>query len=692
MARECSEYTDITANRARNNIQESLKDLGPDTLYRDGEAINVDTESRGQPKCRPLEGWQFTLGDGIAGGRVDRLSVVSNPKRTEVTKASIDQLDSNGLDTGKDLAAAVTFDLNQDEIDLAGKADLWVQGGKVDDPLDNRTFPGKYGFGALRCAIDNLNGDNVEFVSYPKDASHVFCYFYAVSPRLTPGTIIVKKQITPGDPATQTFRFIGNISYDPNPNSSRGTGYFSLKVEQGKEASISFDRAEVLPNDVPWTFQEESTPGWTLQSVKCESRTGLSKFEPPTGPPAEGGKVSVRLAGNDTVTCTYVNERARTGPLSLNKVTSGEVGGPFRFKVNVPDGEVLEYSASTDTENKPTVVINVPSGPQGRYTVTETLPPPSAAGTWSVDRVQCVPAQVEQSSDRTVVVVDVPPGNAPGTCTFYNHFTPGGKIVLKKQTLGGFGTTYFEVEPSHDPQAPGTTLPVAQFTRARLQAETMQAGQTVTAIPVEGSLENIPLGDYVVTEILPPNTGGTWSFRSFTCDPPVPLRAEGFSEIISLTAERPQVTCTMVNAFTPAPPPVSPVLECIIPGAGGRFSAVFGYSNTSSTDTTIPIGSNNRFSPDPRTATSPRSSSPAASGPSLPSSRTEVTWSGRSTATRPRPGERSAQLRPRRRRRPPPESAPSWSASSTGGPASRATATPPSSATTTPTLELSASR
>ena len=303
--------------------------------------------------------------------------------------------------------------------------------------------------------------------------------------------------------------------------------------------------------------------------------------------------------------------------------------------------------------------------------MTETLPPPSAAGTWSVDRVECTPTQVEQSSDRTVVVVDVPPGTAPGTCIYHNRFTPGGKIILRKQTLGGFGTTRFEVEPSRDPQAPGTALPVAQFTRAELVATTTQAGEIVTAIPVTGSLENIPLGDYVVTEILPPNNGGTWSSGSVTCDPPVPLRAEGFSEIITLTAERPQVTCTMVNAFTPAPPPVSPVLECIIPGAGGRFSAVFGYSNTSSTDTTIPIGTNNRFSPTPRTATSPRSSSPAASGPSLPSSRTEVTWSGRSTATRPRPGpgERGAQLRPRRRRRPPPKSAPSWSASSTGGPA-----------------------
>jgi hypothetical protein len=32
-ARVCDAYTDIHANKARNNIQESLKDLGPDTPY-----------------------------------------------------------------------------------------------------------------------------------------------------------------------------------------------------------------------------------------------------------------------------------------------------------------------------------------------------------------------------------------------------------------------------------------------------------------------------------------------------------------------------------------------------------------------------------------------------------------------------------------------------------------------------------
>jgi hypothetical protein len=36
VALECDDYPDVMANRARNNIQESLKDLGVDTKYADG--------------------------------------------------------------------------------------------------------------------------------------------------------------------------------------------------------------------------------------------------------------------------------------------------------------------------------------------------------------------------------------------------------------------------------------------------------------------------------------------------------------------------------------------------------------------------------------------------------------------------------------------------------------------------------
>ena len=63
-ARACPTYTDVTANLARNDIQESLRDLGADTLYTSGELISADKEQQGQPNCRPLPNWRFVLGTG----------------------------------------------------------------------------------------------------------------------------------------------------------------------------------------------------------------------------------------------------------------------------------------------------------------------------------------------------------------------------------------------------------------------------------------------------------------------------------------------------------------------------------------------------------------------------------------------------------------------------------------------------
>jgi hypothetical protein len=50
-ARVCDTYTDISANRARNNIQESLKDLGPDTNYLSGERVSPAREEEGALRC-----------------------------------------------------------------------------------------------------------------------------------------------------------------------------------------------------------------------------------------------------------------------------------------------------------------------------------------------------------------------------------------------------------------------------------------------------------------------------------------------------------------------------------------------------------------------------------------------------------------------------------------------------------------
>ena len=73
------------ANLARNDIQESLEDLGPDSVYSAGQAIDPDIEAKAEPTCRPLPAWQLTLGRGIQSRAVSgpwgSLSIVTGPSR-----------------------------------------------------------------------------------------------------------------------------------------------------------------------------------------------------------------------------------------------------------------------------------------------------------------------------------------------------------------------------------------------------------------------------------------------------------------------------------------------------------------------------------------------------------------------------------------------------------------------------------
>ena len=46
-ARECDSYQDIRGNLARNDIMESLQNLGADTFYQSGEPVDPRTELRG---------------------------------------------------------------------------------------------------------------------------------------------------------------------------------------------------------------------------------------------------------------------------------------------------------------------------------------------------------------------------------------------------------------------------------------------------------------------------------------------------------------------------------------------------------------------------------------------------------------------------------------------------------------------
>ena len=225
-ARQCPTYTDIRANRARNNIQESLKDLGPDTPYTAGQPISPSIEDATQPNCTPITGWKFTLGRGIGGpvrGPWGSLSIVTSPfsEPDITTLASVPDRDAPGAsDRGCDHRRAPRRSSSPPtQAALAAKsARCGSRAGRRPIPVlaGIPAFADQFGFGALRCAIDNLNGDNVEWIQFPAGSRHVYCFAYYVTPPPTSGTIIIRKQVTDPPKADQTFTFEGNISYTPD--------------------------------------------------------------------------------------------------------------------------------------------------------------------------------------------------------------------------------------------------------------------------------------------------------------------------------------------------------------------------------------------------------------------------------------------------------------------------------------------
>jgi uncharacterized repeat protein (TIGR01451 family) len=536
-ARFCPTYQDVTANRARNNIQESLQDLGADTLYTDGQPIDPDLEQKGQPNCKPLSNWTFTLGDGIAGaltGTWGSLSIVSHPSRTIVTQPSIPLLNDQGQNTGKTLAGAATVTLTQAEANLAANHNLWIQGGTVDDPVLDKQFPGQYGFAALRCAIDNLNGDNVEWIGYPNGASHVFCYAYYVQPPPTSGTITVVKHVSDPAGTTATFPFHGNVSYNEG-------GAFDLTVTNGNDDSITFFRAETRPGDQPWDFTEDVPDGWHLNGITCSSKTGKSS----TSSSVSTATTTVTLAAGDDVVCTYTDSLAPppNGGLSITKTTIGGVG-TFQYTVKpVGGGTATEASATTTAPRVPTAATpaTLPLAP-GQYTITESLPS-SRGGRWLLTGVQCGGEPVPAHNP---VKVTIQSGTGV-VCNFDNRFRPRGVIAIAKVAYGNTGTAGFQITP-----LPSLPQDVAYSKTAKVTQE----GAPVLA---RGDRTNaLRLGRYKIQEFA---AGGTdpagWQLTSVVCNGQLHAASQG-AVTVALTPRHPRMLCIFTNTFTPGPIPPEP--------------------------------------------------------------------------------------------------------------------------------------
>ena len=149
VARQCPAYTDVMANRARNDIQESLRDLGKDTVYRQdgGQPISPTIEEPNNANCTPIVGWEFKFGDGINGADAGPVGQpLEGPEPHQPSgwsrhPPSTPLLNSTGGATRNTIQGAVTTTLTDAEAALAAKSSLWVQGGLPGDPVLTRSFP-----------------------------------------------------------------------------------------------------------------------------------------------------------------------------------------------------------------------------------------------------------------------------------------------------------------------------------------------------------------------------------------------------------------------------------------------------------------------------------------------------------------------------------------------------------------------
>ena len=158
--------------------------------------------------------------------------------------------------------------------------------------------------------------------------------------------------------------------------------------------------------------------------------------------------------------------------------------------------------------------------------------------------MRCLPetAAAGAPGDKVSIIVAEERGTA---CTFYNRFTPAGRIVLRKVTLGGTATTTFQVRPEAGAERP----------ERQQVAVTKEAG-----VPVEASgdaLTELPIGTYSIHETL----GGPdrWELASVVCNGrPYPAVNGGFA--IRLTDEEPELDCTVTNRRIEDLPPPDPPL------------------------------------------------------------------------------------------------------------------------------------
>ncbi|MEV8171217.1 hypothetical protein [Microbacterium sp. NPDC077486] len=130
-----------------------------------------------------------------------------------------------------------------------------------------------------RRAVNAVDGDDVEVVSFPKNQTHVFSYCFAVPHPPESGTIIGRKQLAHGSVGQRSFRFDGSLSFaDTNRD---GVNDFTRSPTATSPASQTFIRGAVSAGE----------PLWEVAEAPADGRHPTSQGGTGSSPPASDGNL-----------------------------------------------------------------------------------------------------------------------------------------------------------------------------------------------------------------------------------------------------------------------------------------------------------------------------------------------------------------------------------------------------------------
>lgn len=538
VARACPTYSDIMANRARNNIMESLEDVGVDSIYpglgdpQVSPAVENLPET-GQGACEPLEDWTFEFGSGLGWydfGDFGRLSLVFAPNGNVTTKAVTPELDSLGNPTGRSIEGAATMELSQEQFDILQRdGSLTAQGGTNDAAMNNRT---DLAFGTLRCAVDNYNADNVEYVVFPTNTKHVYCYAYYVATEPASGQITITKEVD-GEADGVSFGFGGNLSFNEG-------GGFNL----AKDGSETFYRQA----GQTWTVTEGDAAPYRLSDISCTGGDNVTIDVP--------NKIaSITLGAGENVDCTFTNTLAPAGQLQVYKVSDNDVG-TFTGTLTGPGDYTQGWQVTTTVDGRPELILTDDELNTGTYTLTED----SAPG-WDAS-IRCTDGDGDVVASSQTNTVDLPVAEGVElSCIIRNVQPAKGSVTVTSTIIGGTGSP--NVESTYRVKSNTTVL----INEAVTIDNTAWATPETKKLPTE-----FPLGPYRLTGKPPLDTAtNTWSVDSVTCSDGVVI--SGTNAEFSLTGTSPDVTCAFVYRAEPINPVVS-VSKTVVSGAEQRTEPV----------------------------------------------------------------------------------------------------------------------